>query len=220
MVQKTSITIDLFLLSMVGTNVVLNIQWLTMLGSVITNYSQQTMEFELQGMQVHWEGESWVDDNPLTNKELRCLVADSAPALLCRFELDDPSMAIATPSNVLSMTTKESTYKVWGWFCRANWFVSFAWPRPLYTSWSRSSAYFYLSIPISLFSKRGNWEVSRRHDPPRNHIAQNKIMIKVRFPILLFRWRKRMAFGNYLWARRQTKSWSRPVFQSQLLTNF
>lgn len=69
-VHGTAVSVDLFLLPVAGSNVILGIQWLTTLGPVVTDYSQRLMTFELDGASVHWEGESWINDSLMTNKEL------------------------------------------------------------------------------------------------------------------------------------------------------
>lgn len=64
-VHGTKITVDLFLLLMDGTDVVLGIQWLKMLGKITTDYSELSMEFIYEGKLVSWTREGLIDDSTL-----------------------------------------------------------------------------------------------------------------------------------------------------------
>lgn len=76
MIQETEIEVDLFLLPVTGANIILGIQWLQTLGRVITDYHDLYMEFIINGQVVKWTGQSWIDNNPLSNRELKSLTAN------------------------------------------------------------------------------------------------------------------------------------------------
>lgn len=52
--QGHTFTMDLFILPIQGVDVVLGIQWLEMLGPVLTDYKQLTMDFTWQHQHLHW----------------------------------------------------------------------------------------------------------------------------------------------------------------------
>ena len=68
--QGHRFNIDLFILPIQGADVVLGIQWLELLGSVITNYKMLTMDFQWNGKEVHLMGEPQVSDELLMGKQL------------------------------------------------------------------------------------------------------------------------------------------------------
>jgi Retroviral aspartyl protease len=62
LLQSHTFNLDLFVLDIEGTYVVLGIQWLAILGPILTNYATLTMEFCLQGQQMKLCGDdsSWL----------------------------------------------------------------------------------------------------------------------------------------------------------------
>lgn len=103
---------------MVGNNLILGNQWLSTLGLIVADYSLRTMEFELDGTQVHWEGESWIDDIPITSKELCCLALEHSLALLCHIEVNTTDCARIVPATVILMATREVLAKFKGVFAK------------------------------------------------------------------------------------------------------
>ena len=53
---------DLFILPIQRANVVLGIQWLELLGPVVTDYKLLTMNFHWKGEAVHLTGEPQIND--------------------------------------------------------------------------------------------------------------------------------------------------------------
>lgn len=51
-IQGERVKMDLFLIPMVGSNVVIGIQWLKSLGDIISNYEALTMRFTLGGKDI------------------------------------------------------------------------------------------------------------------------------------------------------------------------
>ena len=50
--QTTSFTVDLYVLPIVGANVILGVQWLQSLGPILTDYTTLTMQFFHKGSLV------------------------------------------------------------------------------------------------------------------------------------------------------------------------
>lgn len=51
-IQGVLVSMDLFLIPLLGSNVVIGIQWLEKLGNIISNYKNLTMKFNLEGKEV------------------------------------------------------------------------------------------------------------------------------------------------------------------------
>lgn len=85
------IIVDLYLISMAGSNVVLGTQWLKRLGPILYDYEKFSMSFKLDGKTITWHGESIISDDPFSASEHKCLQTSSTEAYLLRFELcQDP----------------------------------------------------------------------------------------------------------------------------------
>lgn len=72
---------------MVGANAILGIHWLTTLGRVITYYKQLYIEFVLNGETIKWSRHPWVDNNPLSSRELKYLQVEEQEGHLLHMEL-------------------------------------------------------------------------------------------------------------------------------------
>lgn len=48
-----------------GSDIALGVSWLATLGRVVTDYGQRIFEFELNGKQFSWKGESSIDIQPV-----------------------------------------------------------------------------------------------------------------------------------------------------------
>ena len=69
---------DLFILPIQSADVVLDIQWLELLGLVITNYKLLTIKFQWKGTLVQLVGESQINDDFLLRKQLiNCFLISS-----------------------------------------------------------------------------------------------------------------------------------------------
>lgn len=81
--------IDLFLLNMDGANLVLGIEWHKIVGSVLSNYNDMSVQFNWMGETVTWVGEAIVSDDTYSTNELKSLVATTTSAFFffCRLEL-------------------------------------------------------------------------------------------------------------------------------------
>lgn len=104
MVHQVNVVVHLYLMTMVGMNLVLGIQWFKNLGPIITYYSVLSMEFTLNGIRVRWKGGSWIDEGPISTRELHNLSSQSDTTLLCCIELessDTPAVATVDKVSVL-----------------------------------------------------------------------------------------------------------------------
>lgn len=60
-IQGCTLTLDLYVLSMHGSDIVLGVSWLATLGLVVTDYSQRTFEFSLHNTRHSWVGNPPID---------------------------------------------------------------------------------------------------------------------------------------------------------------
>uniref|UniRef100_A0A3Q7EG54 Uncharacterized protein n=1 Tax=Solanum lycopersicum TaxID=4081 RepID=A0A3Q7EG54_SOLLC len=80
LIQGTTLTEDLYILSLHGADLVLGVSWLAKLGPVVTNYATRTLEFNLGGNQLVWQGVSPTDVKPVQLHSLRRMAATEAIA--------------------------------------------------------------------------------------------------------------------------------------------
>lgn len=73
-IQGYDFCIDLLVLEIRGSDIVLGVQWLIELGTIMTNYSDLTMEFMLGGKQIKIQGEDMMAAAPLKGKTLNKLM--------------------------------------------------------------------------------------------------------------------------------------------------
>ncbi|KAH0717613.1 hypothetical protein KY285_013644 [Solanum tuberosum] len=71
LIQGTTLIEELFILSLHGADLVLGVSWLAKLDPVLTNYATRTLEFNVGGNQVVWQGESPTDVQPVQLHSLR-----------------------------------------------------------------------------------------------------------------------------------------------------
>ncbi|KAF7815120.1 Transposon Ty3-G Gag-Pol polyprotein [Senna tora] len=69
-VQQHTIITDLFVVDLQGVDVVLGGQWMRTLGPIMMDYEKLTMDFTVNGQQVHLQGEVAFDLEPLSSKQL------------------------------------------------------------------------------------------------------------------------------------------------------
>ncbi|GAV83363.1 RVP_2 domain-containing protein [Cephalotus follicularis] len=94
-IQGHEFHFDLYILPIQGAEVVLGIQWLELLGPVITDYKQLTMTFQWGEKQVQLQGESHFNSEPLCTRQLKRLEACDSIASLFYMKASRP----ATPAN-------------------------------------------------------------------------------------------------------------------------
>ena len=68
--QGHTFSIDLFIIPIQGVDVVLGVQWLELLGHVVTDIKLLTMNFQGKGKAVHLTGEQQINDELLQGKQL------------------------------------------------------------------------------------------------------------------------------------------------------
>lgn len=86
---------DLYVLTMEGANVVLGIQWLEKLETVTCNYKNLSMEFQLDGKQICFQG-----DNPsqIWNGGLKSLMGREEVAYFCQLHAEPKTRLLAQES--------------------------------------------------------------------------------------------------------------------------
>lgn len=89
-IQETTIVQDLHVLTMEGANVVLDVQWLETLGPVMTNYKQLTIQFEIQGSAVKFQGSPHLGDLAISKSGLRRMMAKKEVTYFCHLACDPP----------------------------------------------------------------------------------------------------------------------------------
>jgi len=67
--------VDLFVLPLSGVDIVLGVQWLKILGTVLTDYEQLTMQFMKDGSRVLLQGQPKPNPAVASLHQLKCLVA-------------------------------------------------------------------------------------------------------------------------------------------------
>lgn len=70
-IQDTKFTVDLYVLPIVGANVVLGMQWLKSLGPVLTDYNSLSMKFFHDGCLVELKGDKESTLNSLSSLQFR-----------------------------------------------------------------------------------------------------------------------------------------------------
>lgn len=73
---------------MEGANVVRGVQWLKTLGPVMTDYKQLTIQFDVQGSPVKFQGIPHLVDSAISNGGLRRLMAKKEVALFSHLSCD------------------------------------------------------------------------------------------------------------------------------------
>lgn len=86
-IQGCLLTMDIFVLLMHGSDIALGVSWLATLGRVVTDYGRRIFEFELNGQQFSWRGESSIDIQPVQLQCLRHLCATDAIATYYHLKL-------------------------------------------------------------------------------------------------------------------------------------
>ena len=56
-IQHFTCVVDLYVLPIAGTNIILGVQWLKLLGPVLTNYSTMSMKFFYDGQFIELHGD-------------------------------------------------------------------------------------------------------------------------------------------------------------------
>lgn len=69
--QGYTFLVDFFVLLIEGTELVMGVQWMQLLGSVVTNYKDYTIQFTWQGSQVILTGEISCQNAPVTAKQMK-----------------------------------------------------------------------------------------------------------------------------------------------------
>lgn len=82
-IQDTTVKMDIFLLPMVGSNMVIGIQGLKALGPVTFDFVKLWMKFERNKQVIIWHGCPWISEDPLSSAQLNCLIASTQEAYLC-----------------------------------------------------------------------------------------------------------------------------------------
>lgn len=83
-IQECRLTLDLYVLSLHGADVVLGASWLSTLGRVITNYGERTFEFSYQGTTNIWKGLEPTSPKPIQLHSLqRDTTTDAISAYYC-----------------------------------------------------------------------------------------------------------------------------------------
>ncbi|XP_022013899.1 uncharacterized protein LOC110913370 [Helianthus annuus] len=72
-IQDHSILIDFYVLPLQGWDMVLGVSWLSTLGPIITDYASASFEFQYNGKQVVWKGDSPLQAQPIQFNGLRRL---------------------------------------------------------------------------------------------------------------------------------------------------
>lgn len=85
-IQGTMMIIDLFILDMVGANLVLRIQWFKRVGFVLSNYIDISIQFRWMGKEVTWVRESGLSNEAYSTNELKNLATTTTYSFFCRFE--------------------------------------------------------------------------------------------------------------------------------------
>lgn len=65
MIQGEKVIVDLYILSMIMSNIVLGTQWTRTVGPIITDYKELFMSFQVKGRIVKWKAESNILVDPL-----------------------------------------------------------------------------------------------------------------------------------------------------------
>ncbi|XP_043724096.1 uncharacterized protein LOC122671070 [Telopea speciosissima] len=108
LLQGHFFTLDLFILPLEGADIVLGIQWLELLGPILTDYKMLTMEFEWEGVKVQLKGEPCINGDPLPRKQLHQLYCTKGIASLyhLKISVDSPPSSAHLPSEVQSLLQK------------------------------------------------------------------------------------------------------------------
>lgn len=86
---EITLFVDLFLIDLSSTNIILGMQWLKSLGLVSFQFQDLSMQFDWRGKTICSKGKHWVDDNPLSNTELKSLLNTTNEAFMCYMEVND-----------------------------------------------------------------------------------------------------------------------------------
>ncbi|XP_028198078.1 uncharacterized protein LOC114382700 [Glycine soja] len=109
-IQGCKFTLDLHVMVLGGTDIVLGVAWLKLLGPVTTDYSHLTMTFHHQGEPITIQG--GIDSGPteIHHGQVRCLINTNRVAALFHIQLhnhDPPSPNLpSTPPSLRSLLTK------------------------------------------------------------------------------------------------------------------
>lgn len=76
-IQRVSVVMDIFLISVFGSNVLIGVQW---------SRSLVKMKFKWNGKEVTWQGIYCVSDDPLTTRELKSLCSMTSQAYFRYYE--------------------------------------------------------------------------------------------------------------------------------------
>lgn len=111
-IQGCKFTLDLHVMVLGGTDIVLRVAWLKLLGPVTTDYSHLTMTFHHQGEPITIQG--GIDSGPteIHHGQVRCLINTNRVAALFHIQLhnhDPPSPNLpSTPPSLRPLLTKYS----------------------------------------------------------------------------------------------------------------
>lgn len=83
----TKLFIDLYILPISGANVVLGIQWLKILGPIITDCKHLTMQFNWLGNTIHMQGPRDKDIKEISSRQLKRMQATKAIFAFYNLEL-------------------------------------------------------------------------------------------------------------------------------------
>lgn len=72
-IQGCDLNLEFFVLSFHGSDLVLGISWLAILGPVIKDYRARYFEFSLDGVRYSWHGEASIDVQPAQLQSIRRL---------------------------------------------------------------------------------------------------------------------------------------------------
>lgn len=79
---------------MEGANIVLGVQWLETLGPIMTDYRHLTIQFDVQGSPVKFQGIPHLVDSAISNGGLRQLMARKEVAYFCHLSCDPPPLTL------------------------------------------------------------------------------------------------------------------------------
>uniref|UniRef100_A0A3Q7HPM4 Reverse transcriptase domain-containing protein n=1 Tax=Solanum lycopersicum TaxID=4081 RepID=A0A3Q7HPM4_SOLLC len=82
-IQGYDLPMDLYVLSLHGADVILDVSWLQTLEPVVTNYATRIFELSLNGSPVRWVGNSPTEMQPVQLHSLRCLATTDSIASCC-----------------------------------------------------------------------------------------------------------------------------------------
>ncbi|XP_077219595.1 uncharacterized protein LOC143853740 [Tasmannia lanceolata] len=110
--QNHKFQVDLFVLPLMGADIVLGVQWLELLGPIIFDYKRLTMDFQWKNQAIHLQGENRIVEEPLQFHTFKRLALTSGVQMYFQLQLIEleNSAIEANPNNELKSLLDHFAY--------------------------------------------------------------------------------------------------------------